>query len=127
MSKIRQNFSKRLSALREKKKVKSSEIASALGMSPENYLRLEKGNQSCRYETIVQLAIFLDTSIDELMGLSTSTANLGQREELLISHYQELNTEQKLGVEQIVRAIYLCRPNIEFLSAISSLISAQKK
>lgn len=127
MSAIRQNFSKRLSALRKKKRVRTSEIALALGMTAENYLRLEKGIQSCGYETIVQIAIYLDTSIDEIMGLRTSTAHLGQREELLISHYQELNTEQKIGIEQIVRSAYLAKPSIEFLTAISALISSQKK
>ena len=126
MSQIRINFSQRLSQLRMAKKVKTSEISSALGMSSENYLRIEKGKQSCSADQLAQIAIYLDISADELLGLRASSIQISKRDELVLELLHGLTTEHQGAIEQIIRTAYLKKTKPEFLKAIASLINTEQ-
>lgn len=99
----------------------------ALNMSPENYRRLESGKQSCKYETVVQLATFLDVSLDELFGFKSAGQTLEPNEELLLAHYQKMNLENRKAVDAIVRAVFLNQPSADFLNNLVPLIASASK
>lgn len=126
-NRIRDTFSKRLAQARESKKVKTSEIASALGMTPENYLRMEKGTQACSSERLAQISIFLNISTDELLGLRASSKMLSKKEELMLEMLRGLDSDYQSAIEQLVRTVYTKRPQVEFLKALTALMITDQK
>lgn len=60
----------RIKDLREDKDIKQVEIAKKLNISQTNYSKYELGKINIPIETLIKIAIILDTSIDYLLGLT---------------------------------------------------------
>ena len=60
----------RLRDLREDKDLKQGDIADFLGISQAEYSRIESGIYQLDYDGLKKLAIFYNTSIDYILGLT---------------------------------------------------------
>ena len=60
----------RFKDLREDKDLMQKEIAIILNISQAQYSRIELGINQTTYENLKKLAIFYDTSIDYILGLT---------------------------------------------------------
>lgn len=64
----RMNFSERIVQLKENRKVLQKDIAQAVGVTPRNYQRYEKGTQQPTLPVLLNLAEYFDVSLDYLVG-----------------------------------------------------------
>ena len=58
----------KLKELRKAEKITQQQLADALNISRVNYTRYETGAVRPDYETLVIIAVFYDSSLDELFG-----------------------------------------------------------
>ncbi|MCX6218300.1 helix-turn-helix transcriptional regulator [Spirosoma sp.] len=65
-------ISENIKAIREKKGIKQSDIARALGIEPTNYPRIEKREKRLTIEMLEKIAEVLGVSILELLGYNSS-------------------------------------------------------
>lgn len=63
----------RLRDLREDKDLKQSQIAIMLGISQTTYSRYETEDLNIPVETLIKLAIYYNTSIDYLVGITNES------------------------------------------------------
>lgn len=61
---------KRIKDLREDSDKKQTELAKVLDISQQYYSEYEKGNRAIPVEKLIKLAIFYNTSIDYIVGLT---------------------------------------------------------
>lgn len=61
---------KRIRDLREDKDLSQSEIAKILNMSQTGYSKYEVGTNDIPTKILIQLAIFYNTSVDYLLGIT---------------------------------------------------------
>ena len=59
-----------LRAIREDKDIKQKEIASYLNVSQNTYSQYETGARQIPVETLIKLALFFDTSVDYILGIT---------------------------------------------------------
>ena len=64
------DFPARIIELKFSKKLMQKDIAAAIGITPRNYLRYEKGEQQPTLPVIIRLADYFDVSLDYLVGRS---------------------------------------------------------
>ncbi len=60
----------RIKELREDKDVLQSELTHLLGISQAQYSRIENEKNQLSYDGLIKLAIFYNTSIDYILGLT---------------------------------------------------------
>ena len=60
----------RIRALREDRDLSQTKLAGILGMSQTGYSKYETGENDIPTNILIQLAVFYDTSIDYLLGLT---------------------------------------------------------
>lgn len=60
----------RLRDIREDRDLTQTTVAKALGYSQQTYSRYENGITEPTLETLVRMALYFDTSIDYLLGLT---------------------------------------------------------
>lgn len=63
----------RLRDLREDKDLKQSQLATMLGISQTTYSRYETEDLNIPVETLIKLAIYYNTSIDYLVGITNES------------------------------------------------------
>lgn len=61
----------RLKDLREDNDIKQSVLANYLHVKPNTYSQYETGKRQIPMDTYIKLALYFDTSIDYLVGLSS--------------------------------------------------------
>ena len=64
---------RRIKDLREDHDKKQIEIAKIIDISQQYYSEYEKGNRPIPVDKLIKLAIFYDTSIDYIVGLTNET------------------------------------------------------
>lgn len=64
---------KRIKDLREDHDKKQIEIAKIIDISQQYYSEYEKGNRPIPVDKLIKLAIFYNTSIDYIVGLTNET------------------------------------------------------
>lgn len=119
---IREKFSERLKFARERRKLKQSDVAHALGMTPQNYSRIESGKQSMPYEKLAEVSSLLDTSADELLSVKAGSALLSEEEVLLLCYYKALLPELQHSTGKLIRALYVTQPSPDYLDIITKLL-----
>jgi transcriptional regulator with XRE-family HTH domain len=122
---IREQFAQQLRKARLKKRLSLGEVALALNMTEQNYSRIERAKQSMPYEHLSTLSSLLDISIDELFSFTTTSSTLTKSEELLVRHYQSMPPELQAASERIIRALYLAKPDPNFVEILSNLITSK--
>lgn len=60
----------RIRAMREDRDLNQTKVARMLGMSQTGYSKYETGENDIPTQVLVKLALFYDTSIDYLLGLT---------------------------------------------------------
>ena len=60
----------RIRAMREDRDLNQTKVARMLGMSQTGYSKYETGENDIPSQVLVKLALFYDTSIDYLLGLT---------------------------------------------------------
>jgi len=63
---------KRVRDLREDHDLNQTEVAKMLGMSQTGYSKYETGENDIPTNVLIKLAIFYDTSVDYLLGLTNN-------------------------------------------------------
>lgn len=66
---------KRIRDLREDKDISQSVLAKYLGMSQTGYSKYETGENDIPTNILIKLAVFHDTSVDYLLGLTDEKKN----------------------------------------------------
>lgn len=90
-----------LKELRKEYGLKRSELSKAIGIHPCTLANYENGIRQAPYETLILLADFFHTSIDELLGhnISIPTVNekpsYSEQEKSLIAQYRILSEKDK--------------------------------
>ncbi len=64
------NYYPRLRDLREDKDISQTQIANYLGMKQPQYNRYEQGLRDTPTDVLIRLAIFYQTSVDYILGLT---------------------------------------------------------
>ena len=87
-------FINKIKKLRDERRIKQSEIAAYLGISPQSYSAYENGREP-DYEKLVLLSTFYDVSADYLLGLSDipkvqTDKELAAENQYLREHLQEI-------------------------------------
>ena len=65
--------------MREDRDLSQTDVAQAIGISQRKYSYLETGTQQWTDELLVQLAVYYQTSVDYLLGLTDEEAPYPQR------------------------------------------------
>lgn len=65
------NFGDKLKMLRHEKKLTQSDLAKYLNVSKANVSRYELGTRQPNFDTLVNISVFFNVSIDWLLGRST--------------------------------------------------------
>lgn len=85
-------FAQNLKRLRKQKGFSQAQLASLLHYGSTAIANYEAGRNEPSFDTLIQLAHFLDTTTDELLGVSITS-----QEQQLLSDYKKLRPgEQKL-------------------------------
>jgi transcriptional regulator with XRE-family HTH domain len=99
---IAQNIKK----LREEKGVMQKEVASAVGVHPSNYSKMEKGEREFGIETIDKLASYFGISIDELVHMNGKVPKAVTIEDKTVNEkvqlISQLEEEDKNAVYRII-------------------------
>ncbi|MGM9510928.1 helix-turn-helix domain-containing protein [Larkinella sp. GY13] len=121
-------LSERIKAIREEKRIKLSEMATALGVDVSNYAKIEKKGKKLTLERIEEIADALGVSLAELLGYQVDG---GQQTVGLQSRIQELANENEtlkadLKREKTEKDVYM---NIvqSGLDLINTLFKREKK
>jgi len=64
----------RIRDMREDRDLSQTDVAKAIGISQRKYSYLETGVQQWTDELLVRLALYYETSVDYLLGLTDETA-----------------------------------------------------
>ncbi len=91
--------------LRRKRHISQGEMAEILGMSKQNYYRIESGKQGLRVELLPFIAEQLYTNIDELFGIGTGNHHLEHSELLLMSYVRKLDKGTAKKIFTLVREV----------------------
>lgn len=102
-----------LKNIREKRNRNQLNVAMNVGVSQEMISSYESGRAYPSAQTLIELAKFLDTSTDYLLGLTDnptptkylSNSNLSEEEINILHHYNLLSKEAKLKLEGYLEAI----------------------
>lgn len=62
----------RFKDLREDKDLKQKEVAKIIDVTQQQYSRIELGLNQLSYEKLIKLALFYNTSIDYMLGLTNN-------------------------------------------------------
>ncbi|MER0439671.1 helix-turn-helix transcriptional regulator [Emticicia sp. W12TSBA100-4] len=87
------DISKTIIEIRERKKIKQSELANKLGIDQPNYSRLEKRGEKLTVEQLKQIASALGVEINELLGIEVQSIDIEKvkRIEKRVSELEKLN------------------------------------
>lgn len=80
---------------RKNKKLKQSDLAAILDVTPATISRYESGDMQPDNITLIKLADYLDCSIDYLLGRKTINIPLTDDEKTLIQKYRQLDADGK--------------------------------
>ena len=102
-----------LKNIREKRKRNQLNVAINVGVSQEMISSYESGKAYPSAQTLIELAKFLDTSTDYLLGLTDNSvptrflndSKLDQEEIDLLNRYKLLTKENKLKLDGYIDAI----------------------
>ena len=97
-----------LKKLRTKKGVTQGQLADAVGVSQQSINKYENHNIEPDIDTLIAIADFFNTSVDELVGHYSQTEEssldfkLNSDELRLISQYRFLDQKQKYSIHMII-------------------------
>ena len=102
-----------LKTIREKRNRNQLNVAINVGVSQEMISSYESGRSYPSAQTLIELAKFLDTSTDYLLGLTDNSTpakylnntNLSEEEINLLNHYNSLSKDDKLKLQGYLDAI----------------------
>ena len=76
---------------REQNNFTQEEVAKKLGVSRTAYVRYEKGERECSFETLRNLANILSVTTDYLLGRETAAVSLSKKQITLLNMFDGLN------------------------------------
>ncbi|QIP12985.1 helix-turn-helix transcriptional regulator [Spirosoma aureum] len=89
-------LSEHIKALRESKRIKLSEMATALGVDVSNYAKIEKKGKKLTLERIEEIASALGVSTPELLGYGSSETSERVKE------LEKMNAELKERLREVI-------------------------
>lgn len=96
-------------------------------MTPQNYARIERGDQGMGYEKLPEISQLLGVPIDDLFSMKPTEPLLSASEVLLLEHYRLLGKESADAANKLLRVIYLAQPSSQFIDTVSTLIVEASK
>lgn len=97
-----------LKKLRENAKITQKQLAEAIGVSQQSINKYENHNIEPDIETLIRIADYFDTSVDDLIGHGQAVAEpndtLSSDEKKLLSGYRRLTKPQQQAVLAVTRA-----------------------
>lgn len=94
-----------LKRLRKSRRVTMEMMADSLGMTKDNYYRIEAGRQSLRVEYMPIIAERLNTNIDALFTLNNTNTQLEPNEMMLIDYVRKMEKLSAVKITTLVREI----------------------
>ena len=76
---------------REQNNFTQEEVAKRLGVSRTAYVRYEKGERECSFDTLGNLANILSVTTDYLLGRETAAVSLSKKQTTLLNMFDGLN------------------------------------
>ena len=98
----------RLKELRTKLKMTQSEVARILEINVRNYNRYENELSQPDIQTLIKLANFFNTSIDEIVGRETKLINLNALKPVkkkLVEYCLQMNDNQEIKAEAYLEGL----------------------
>lgn len=93
-------FAQNLKRLRKQKGFSQAYLASLIHYGPTAIANYENGRNEPSFDTLIQLAHFLDTTTDELLGVSMTS-----QEQQLLSDYKKLHPREQELLTALVKAL----------------------
>ena len=93
-------FAQNLKRLRKQKGFSQAYLASLIHYGPTAIANYENGRNEPSFDTLIQLAHFLDTTTDELLGVSMTS-----QEQQLLSDYKKLHPREQKLLTALVKAL----------------------
>lgn len=124
---IRTIFGQNLKVARERKQLSRQDVANCLDMTPQNYARIERGDQGMGYEKLAEISQLLGVPIDDLFSMKPTEPLLSASEVLLLEHYRLLDKGAAEATNKLLRVIYLAQPSSQFIDTVSALIIEASK
>lgn len=90
---------------RKKRNITQLEMAEALGMTKQNYYRIESGRQALKVDFLPTIAEKLHTNIDTLFSSANVNTKLEESEVVLMSYIRELDKSTVVKVGTLVREL----------------------
>ncbi|MGO0986681.1 helix-turn-helix domain-containing protein [Clostridioides difficile] len=101
-------LSDRLKSLRKEKDVMQKDIAKFLNITTSAYGFYEQGKRTPTPEVLASLAMYFDTSVDYLVGLSEKEIkkNEDEKMEKVLKKLYHLNTGDREAIEKMIDNAY---------------------
>ena len=117
---IRNNFAATLKRARIAAHLSKSEMAESLGMTPQNYGRIELANQPIPSDLLPIAATLVNCSIDELYSLAPPTSILSEKQMLMLEYIERMPSDVADAVDILVRLIYAKEMSAEMVTLLCS-------
>lgn len=91
--------------LRKARGISQDDMAVLLGMTKQNYYRIESGRQAMRVEHLPVVAEALNTNMEDLFSTEQIHQQLGHAEQLMLSYLRRMDRKRVNSVITLVREI----------------------
>ncbi len=105
MATFKENFGKRIQEIRKSKKLTQEKLAEAIGLDTPNLSNIERGKRFVTSDTLEKIVKALGVGEKDLFDFE----HMKNREELIKSINEILNTSDTKEIEFYYRMITLCR------------------
>ncbi|AIL70637.1 cryptic phage CTXphi transcriptional repressor RstR [Vibrio vulnificus] len=106
----------KIKALRESRKMRQEDVASAINITKATYIKYEKGTQSPQLEIVEKIAKLYGVGICELIG--DEEPSLDKQLTSRMSLIEKLNEDEKKSIMLIIDGLIYRRQNIELTKSL---------
>lgn len=108
--------------LRKARGISQDDMAVLLGMTKQNYYRIESGRQALRVEHLPVVAEALNSNMEDLFSSEQIHQQLGHAEQLMLSYLRRMDRNRVNSVITLVREIQTREITDDQLSILLSLL-----
>lgn len=108
--------------LRVARGVSQDEMANLLGMTKQNYYRIESGRQALRVEHLPVIAEALNTKVDAFFSTEEIHQQLAHSEQLMVSYMRRMDKKSVTAITTLVREIQTRGTRDDLVGILISLV-----
>ena len=113
--------------LRKARGISQDDMAVLLGMTKQNYYRIESGRQALRVEHLPVVAEALNSNMEDLFSSEQIHQQLGHAEHLMLSYLRRMDRKRVNSVITLVREIQTREITDDQVSILLSLLREFKQ